>query len=900
MPSMGPHFLNSVFAARSVALFGPSEDRQSVGGVALHNLLNDGFRGAIYPIAARHRRIQGQRAFRDLAAIGRPVDMAVIATPAERIADAIAQCGANGVGSAIVLSRDGAGIDNEAAPDRAELLTVARDNGVRILGPDCLGVMRPAIGLNATFSRNRALPGDLALVSQSGALCTAVLDWAETQPIGFSAVASLGSATDIDVGDVLDFLALDYRTRSILLYLEGVGNARGFMSGLRAAARMKPVIVIKSGRHEASVAPSLSHTGALVGADDVFDAALERAGAVRVNTVEQLFSAARILSGGYRVRGERLAVVTNAAGPAVMAADRAMDLEIPLSGSDHDSGDAAQTERVRNGPCTNPLDLGADADATCYRSALQGLASDRQVDGILAMLTPQALTDPLAVARAVTALPRNQQQPVIACWMGGRAVRAAREHLTEHRVPHFSTPEASVEAFGHLAAFRRSQELLLQVPTPLSDQASTDVTGARRIIEAALAQGREMLRTSEAKEVLRAFRIPVTEARCAASADEAVAAATALGYPVAIKVDSPDITHKSAVDGIRLNVVDAEAVRAAFAGIMESAAEHRPAAWIDGVTVECMHRSVYGREVMIGALRDSVFGPVVVFGSGGTSVEVIRDRAIALPPLDETIIRGMVGRTRVARLLERFGSIPAVDIERLEQVLIRLSELVCELPEVRELDINPLVADERGLVAVDARIGVDRSPSATQRYAHMAIHPYPAHLATQWHLDDGTVLCVRPIRPEDAASTQAFVRGLSDQSRYFRFMHALHELSTELLVRYTQIDYDREMALIAIRETQEGPGGQVGVARYTANPDRLSCEFALAVADAWQGRGIGSYLMRRLMAVAAERGLAVIEGEVLAENTAMLALMRRLGFTLHSNPENPGVREVSRRLDDLP
>lgn len=893
---MGPHFLRHILCAGSIAVIGATGRKDAVGGVVLRNLIRAKYRGELYAVNPKHRKVQGRRCWPDIESIGRPIELAVIATPARTVPDIIEQCGAQGVRGAVVLSAGFAEAGPEGRRLQEAMLEAARRHDLRIIGPNCLGIIRPELGLNATFSRNSAQPGDLALVSQSGAICTAVLDWAESQQIGFSTIASLGGTADVDLGDVLDFLALDRNTRSILLYVEGVTHARGFMSGLRAAARMKPVIVIKSGRHESGSRAAMSHTGAIVGADDVFDAALERAGAVRVPSVEQLFSAARMLAGGHRVRGNRLAVVGNAGGPGVMAADRAADLDVAMA----ELGDATMTALDAFLPAHwshgNPVDILGDADPERYRRTLEAVLADRDVDGTLVMLTPQAMTDPMRVAEVVTETKKKPDKPVIACWMGDCHVRAARDHFTQHHLPHFSTPEASVEAFSHLAAHHRNQQLLLQVPGPLVDRARTDVDSARLIIEGALAARRNVLSTMEAKAVLSAFRIPITQTVQVHTANEAMSAAGTIGYPVAMKIDSPDIIHKTEASGVRLDIGDAADVRIAFQEMMEAAKRHDPKARIDGVTVERMHRSVYGRELMIGAVRDPVFGPVVSFGSGGTSVEVLRDRAVALPPLNELIIRGMVARTRVARLLDRFRNMPAVDAERLEQVLIRISELVCELPEVVELDINPLIADERGLVAVDARIGVSERPSAPEPYGHMAIHPYPAHLVREWQLADGTTLIVRPIRPEDAEIEQAFVRRLSARSRYFRFMHALHELTPQMLVRYTQIDYDREMALIAVKEEDDGGETQVAVARYTANPDRRSCEFALVVADEWQGHGIGTYLMRCLMEIAESRRLRTIEGEVLAENTPMLALMKHLGFTIRSSPEGEEIKAVSKRL----
>jgi acetyltransferase len=892
---MGPHYLNRILSARGIAVIGASDRPESVGARVMENLHAMGYKGALHPVNPRHQEVMGRKCHPDVTGIERPPELAVIATPAATVPGIVRQCGEAGVSGVIVMSAGFAEAGADGVRLQEAMMEAARESGVRIIGPNCLGVIRPSQRINATFSRNTALPGHLALVSQSGAICTAILDWAEAQHIGFSLVASLGDASDVDFGDVLDYLALDPETRSILLYVEGIRHARRFMSGLRTAARMKPVIVIKAGRRGEGSRAAMSHTGAMVGADDVFDAALERAGAVRADTVQQLFSAARMLSSGMRVHGNRLAIVTNAGGPGVMATDRAVELDVAITELAPDTLkrlDAALPGHWSHG---NPVDVLGDADAARYETAISACLQDAQVDGVLTMLTPQAMTDPDAVADVVIGASRGARKPLLACWMGEHHVNAARARFSEAMLPHFATPEASVEAFAFLAAHQRNQRLLLQVPGPLSDRSEADVDGARMIIESALSDGRHTLGSLEAKAVLSAFRIPVTQTLQAHTAGEALVAASTLGYPLAMKIASPDITHKSDVGGVRLNITSGEAVRKHFAEMTQAAREARPDARIDGVTLERMYRGNYGRELMVGVLRDPVFGPVISFGSGGTSVEVLHDRAVALPPLNETIIRAMIGRTRVARLLQRFRHMPPVDAAALEQVLLRISELVCELPHVIELDINPLIVDEHGLAAVDARIGVDFPPASAAPYAHMAIHPYPAYLVSQWQLADGTPLTIRPIRPEDAQIEQAFVRGLSEQSRYFRFMQAVHELTPQMLVRFTQIDYDREMALIAVVD-DDGSELQVAVARYTAYPDQRSCEFALVVADQWQRRGIGSHLMQALMQVAKNKGIALMEGEVIAGNSNMLTLMKHLGFSSRAQPGDEGVVWVGRQL----
>jgi len=892
---MGRHYLDRLFRPRSVAVFGASDRDEAVGAQVFRNLLAGDFQGPVYPVNPKRRRVQGRDCFPDLEAIGKPVDLAVIATPAPTVPDVVARCGEYGVRAAVVLS---AGFDEVGPAGRAltEALTdAARRHRVRVLGPNCLGIMAPPTGLNATFSKNTALPGDVALVSQSGALCTAILDWAVERRVGFSAVVSLGNTAEVGFGDVLDYLALDPATGSILCYVEGIRNARRFMSGLRAAARIKPVVVVKVGRHREGTRAAASHTGAIVGFDDVFDAALERAGAVRAATLSQLFAAAEVLASDHTAHGPRLGIVTNGGGPGVLAADRAVDLGLTVPDLGPETLSRLDKALPAHWSHGNPVDILGDAPPDRYREAVSATLEDPNTDGVLVLLTPQAMTDPDRAARAVLEAAKGAPKPVLACWMGGQHVAAARRRFARRKLPHFRTPAAAVEAFSYLASHHRNRQLLMQVPGPLGRRSEPDVEGARLIIEGVLADRRDTLTTVESKAVLAAFGVPVVRAVEARSASEALVLAESVGFPVAMKISSPDISHKSDVGGVRLGVRDAHAVRAVFNDLMDEARRLKPEARLGGVTVEPMMARGHGRELMVGVLRDPAFGPAIVFGAGGTAVEVMHDRAVALPPLNEFLIRSLMSHTRVARLLGPFRNMPAADTKALEAVLMRVSEMVCELPQVRELDINPLWVDENGAVAMDARINVDHHAPATGRYDHVAIHPYPADLVDRWQLPDGTDITIRPIRPEDAEIEQAFVRGLSPESKYFRFMHLLQELTPEMLVRFTQIDYDREMALVAVTE-RDGAEVELAVARYVTNPDGETCEFAVVVADAWHQKGIGSRLMRRLMDIAARRGLTAMEGEVLAQNTGMLRMIKGLGFSVRTSAEDPDLRVVSRAL----
>ncbi len=901
---MGHHYLNQLFAPKSVAVFGANNTPESSGHLVLQNLLSTGFKGSVYPITKETDKIQETPTYPNLDTLNKPVDLAVITSPAASIPSVIQQCGEHGIKGAVVISDGFSETGARGQRLQKEMIDIAQQYGVHIIGPNCLGIMRPPVGLNATFSRSQATPGNLALVSQSGGMCTAIMDWAAARQIGFSTVVTLGDAADVDFGDVLDYLALDPKTDSILLYIETVHNARGFMSGLRSAARMKPVIVLKAGRNEAASLAASTHTGNIIGSNDAFNAALERAGAVRVFTINQLFSAAQILSSGLRAQNNRLLVITNGGGAGVMAADRVVETGLRMS--DLNSKTVAELNKVL--PFTwskgNPVNILGDATPERYATTLKTCMQEENCDGILVMLTPQAMTDPVGIAAVVAEIakvarnPKTPGKPILACWMGDSQVAAGRDVLSEAHVPHFRTPEAAVEAFSYLIHYRNNQKMLMQVPPSVPEQETEpDVQGARLIIESVLAEGRRSLSTTESRAILSAFRIPAVPTILTRSPAEALVAAESLGFPVVMKISSPHIIHKSDVNGVRLNVANAHAVRSVYSELVNEAKKNMPDAVVEGVTIERMHISSSARELMIGVVRDPVFGPVISFGMGGTTVEVHRDSAFALPPLNDYMIKKTICRTRVARLLTEFRNMPSINFEALWKVMQRVSELVCELPEVVEMDINPLVADANGVLAVDARFTINYPPITARRYDHMAIHPYPNDLVKKLQLPDGTDIVIRPIRPEDAELEQEFVRNLSKESRYMRFMQALRELTPDMLVRMTQIDYDREIAFVAMVK-QDGKEVEMGVSRYAINPDKASCEFALVIADNFQNRGLGNLLMQLLIDTARSKGLRYIDGEVLAHNTSMLKLMQRLGFEKHKSDMDDGIVIVRKRLGE--
>ncbi|OGB79190.1 MAG: GNAT family N-acetyltransferase [Burkholderiales bacterium RIFOXYC12_FULL_60_6] len=800
--------------------------------------------------------------------------------------------------SALVIST---GIDAALA---ADLHKMATRDGIYLLGPNSLGFQRPHLQLNASVAGDIAALGPLALVSQSGALTSSILDWAKKNAVGFSTVVSLGPNTAVDMAQVLDFLASDAKTHSIVIYMEGITNARRFMSALRAAANAKPVVVLKAGRRPASNQAALTHSGTIVGTDDVFDAALRRAGAVRVRSFVALFSAAKCLASRYKPVGKRLAIITNGGGPGVLAADWVSEINLELGRLTHEQALAIKQQMPALATLADLIDVSEDAGPEHFRLAIETVSKAPQIDGILVIYSPKMGADGDAVARAMADFNRHVSKPLLTCWMGDATVGDARKILNDAAIPTFRTPEAAVGAFGNIASFYRNQQLLQQTPPPLSDLWQPDVEGARLLIESVLAERRKVLTEMESKALLAAFHIPVTKTILARSANEAIMIATQLGFPVALKIDSPDISHKSDVQGVALNILNATSVRDTYLAMIQAVSKLMPNARINGVTIQNMANLKRGREVCVGLVTDEPFGPVIAFGAGGTMIELINDRAMELPPLNQFLARRLIERSRVAETLGVWRGAPAVDMEALEQILLRVSEMVCELPQLREMDINPIIIDESGALAVDARIVVDNAAPSARHYNHLAILPYPSQHEQLCPLAGGGEYIVRPVHPDDATMLQAFVRSLSPESRYFRFVSSMQELPATMLSRFTLIDYDREMALVAlITEEVTDAQGQtteatriIGVSRYITNPDRASCEFSLVVADEFKGRGLGSRLMLSIMDFAREKGLTEIEGLVLANNPNMLKLMKGLGFAVKSFPEDPDFKLVTHHL----
>ena len=895
---MDKHYLTPLFSPESIVVFAGDPDapdsQTPYARALLAALVPGGFKGAVSFLD-----IHMSGTLADLAHAR--ADLAIIALPHGQIAAALEVTGRIRCRAAVVLS---SGLPAEPC---AELLAIAKRHGIHLLGPNTLGFQRPALKLNASVAGAMANPGPLALVSQSGALTSSILDWAQHNGVGFSTVISLGPNTSVDLPQALDFLANDGATQSILVYMEGIRNARRFMSALRAAAYAKPVVVMKAGRKPAGSRAAMTHSAAIVGSDDVFEAALRRAGAVRVRLVNQLFSAAKCLASRYRPVGKRLAIVTNGGGPGVLAADWAHEIGLTVASLAEGLRDDLAARLPAGTPLQSVIDLGEDALPAHYAAALMACGKDPAIDGLLALYAPKPDNDPAAVAQGVTEVFRLTGKPVLACWMGDARVKPARDVLNAAAVPNFRTPEAAVDAFGNIASFYQNQQLLQQTPPPLGAGAQADIEGARLLIEGVLAERRKVLTEMESKALLAAFHIPVTRTMLARSANEAMLIAAQLGYPVALKIDSPDISHKSDVQGVALNVGTATQVRDIYNDMLVAVKRAQPSARVNGVSIQPMAAKRHGREIYIGLTTDDPFGPVITFGAGGTMIELIADRAMELPPLNQFLARRLIERSRVSDMLGEWRGVPPADLEQVEQILLRVSEMVCALPQLREMDINPIIVDETGAVAVDARVVIDHAPPAQSSggdFNHLAILPYPSAYERDWPMKGGDLYAIRPIRPDDADMLQAFARSLSPESRYFRFASTMPELPPRMLARYTLIDYDREMALVAVHRQREARGdGEfveteqiIGVSRYITNPDQTSCEFSLVVSDHYKGQGLGSRLMLSIMEFARAKGLSEIDGLVLANNPNMLRLMTGLGYSVKTFAEDPDFKLVSKAL----
>ncbi len=877
---MSVRHLEFLFRPNSVAVVGASNNPRKVGSVVIRSLLRGGFAGPVMPVNPSQAAVAGVLAYPDVGSLPIAPDLAVICTPPPTVPGLVKELSDLGTRAAVVVAAGMSGAtDDSGRPLVETMLDAARQHCVRILGPNCLGLLVPGIGLNASFAHTDALPGRLAFVSQSGALCAAALDWARSNAIGFSHFISLGDSVDVDAGDVLDHLAIDASTRAILLYLESIDQARKFMSAARAAARNKPVLVIKSGRVEEGARAAASHTGALAGSDDVYDAVFSRTGMLRVYEIEELFDAAETLTRARRIQGDRLAILTNGGGPGVMATDTLVAGGGRLAELTPET--IAQLDEVLPDTWSraNPIDIIGDAPGERYSAALEILLKAPDIDAILILHAPTAIASSGRAARSVvqTIQESGLERNTLTSWLGGEKAQGARQHLRQAGVATYDTPEGAVRAFLHMVRYRRNQDMLMETPPSLPHEFVPRTSEAREVIEAALAEERADLTEPEAKAVLRAYGIPTVETRVATDVGEAVELAREIGFPVAMKILSPDLSHKTDVGGVSLDLETPAAVQEAADAMEGRLKTLRPEARLIGFTVQEMARRPTAHELIVGALTDPVFGPVILFGRGGIAVEVIADRSIAFPPLNINLARELVSRTRVWRLLQGYRDRPPANLDAILLALIQVSQIVIDLPEVAELDVNPLLADQRGVLALDARIRVAPAPGTTTE--RLAIRPYPRELEESVKLRDGREVLLRPIRPEDEPAHNELVLRLTPEDLYYRFFGAVRKMSHSELARFTQIDYDREMAFIATREGEGGRPETLGVVRAVADPDKTRAEFAILVRPDLQGQGLGSLLMEKVIRYCRQKKMEELSGQVLPDNSKMLSLAERFDFS---------------------
>ena len=887
--------LDKLFEPRSVALIDASPQPGSIGAVVVRNLRRAGFAGELMLVNSHHTTIDGLTVHPTVASLPLAPDLAVIVAPAQTVPCLIGKLGERGTRAAIIIT---AALGETGEPDhspRQAALDAAKPHIMRIVGPNCLGIMTPRLGLDATFSHLAASAGDIAFVSQSDAMVTAMLDWAVPHGVGFSHVVSLGDMADVDFGDMLDYLAVDPHTRAILLYIEGITHSRKFMSAARVAARVKPVLVLKAGRSNAGAQAAAAHIGVVAGADAAYDAAFRRAGMLRVSTMAELFDAAETLALTREQVGERLAILTNGGGAGVLAADALVSAGGRLAELSSDTVTRLNQFLPPTWSRHNPVDIAGDASSTRYADALAALIGDPEVDGILVLNCPNALVPPAEAARAVIEVVGAAEpdalrgRNVITAWLGEHSARAARQLFAEARIATYETPDDAVAGFMHRVQYRRHRELLMQTPPARPDAFAPDVEAARRVISSALADQKSWLGPEDYRDILAAYGIPLASHLPASDPDDAASIAASIGFPVALKIRSPDITRKTKVGGVALDLGHADRVRREAAAMLGRVKAARPEARLDGFLVQRMVRRPGAVELLAGLIDDPLFGPLVAFGRGGAGSHILPDISLELPPLNELLAYRLMARTRVSEQLKGYPGSPAAHTEAIGEVLIRLGQLAADHPEIQELDINPLLADATGVIALDARLRV--APAGGVGAARLVIAPYPTDLENVERLRDGTVLRTRPLRPEDEPILHDLAAHMSEEDLRLRFFTPMRGLSHALAARLSQLDYDREMALLA-----EFDGTTLGVARFSADPDKLRAEYAISVRSDWKGRGVGYLLMTRLVDVARQRGIGELVGEVLRENAQMLQMCRELGFAVAPDPNDAAVMLVRKQL----
>lgn len=874
--------LSSFFSPKSVALIGASDEIGSVGRILMENLLNDTFQGTVYPVNPKHETVLGQRSYPKIISVPESVDLAIIATPASLVPSVVQECADVGVKSVVIISAGFKEVGAEGNALEEEILRIARSNGMRIIGPNCLGVMYPKSGLNATFATSMAKPGNIAFISQSGAMCTAILDWSLQNNVGFSSFVSVGSMLDVNWGDLLLYLGNDPYTKSIIIYMESIGNARTFLSAAREVALSKPIIVIKAGRTDAAAQAAASHTGTLTGSDDVLHAAFKRCGVMRVDSISDLFDMADILAKQPRPKGNRLSIITNAGGPGVLATDALTSHGgelAKLSESSLAELDAVLPEHWSH---SNPIDILGDAQPETYKKTLEIVSADPNSDGLLVILSPQSMTDPTKTADYLKHYAKKTGKPILASWMGGLNVAAGKMALSQSGIPVFEYPDTAARLFNYLWKYNRRLSSLYETPRFAldTDQTTAEKQHVSTLIDQAMGEKRSLMTEYEAKQILAAYSIPTVQTWIAQTEVEAIQLAEHIGYPVVLKLNSNTVTHKTDVGGVKLNLRDEDAVRYAYRQIKGAV----PPADFEGVSVQQMIAN-NGYEVILGSSIDPQFGPILLFGTGGTMVEVYKDHALGLPPLNTTQARRMMESTKIYQAFKGIRGRAPIDFEALEQLLVRFSQLVIEQPRIKEIDINPLIVSEDRLLVLDARIVLHPADVPNSALPHPAIRPYPTQYVQQWVAHNALPLTIRPIMPEDEPLVATFHERISQESVYMRYFQALNlsqRVRHERLIRICHVDYAREMALVMEAE-KDGQPELVAIGRLSALNDGESAEFSMLIQDNMQRTGIGTKMLQELVRIAKLEGFKRVVADILPDNKGMQRVCEKLGFTLQLN-----------------
>ena len=894
--------LDALFQPESIALIGATDREGTVGRTILTSLLSGPFRDRVFPVNPARDELLGIRTYPSIRDLNKEVDLAVIATPAATVPDLIGECVAAGAKSAVVISAGFRERGAQGAELEKKIQEKMRGSQLRLIGPNCLGIMNPILGLNATFAKDIAAPGKVALLSQSGALLTAILDWSHQEQVGFSAIVSTGSMLDIGWGDLIEYFGDDPETKSILLYMESVGDARSFVSAAREVSLTKPTIVIKPGRSEAAAKAASSHTGALTGSDEVLDAVFRRCGVLRVQNIADLFYMAEVLGKQPRPKGNKLTIVTNAGGPAVLATDSLISNGGELTNLSEETIKNLNACLPQHWSHGNPIDIIGDADAERYSKAIESAANDPNSDGLLVILAPQGMTDATEVARRFKSAAQISEKPLFASWMGGTGVADGTAILNGSGIPTFPYPDTAARAFTHVWRYTENLRELYETPSSAPDITADVSQRVHMQLDDIRESDRAILTEVESKTILSLYGIPTVETQVAHTEDDAVWSSSKIGGPVVLKLLSKTITHKTDVGGVQLNLTNDEAVRMAFRKIQTAVTEKVGVEHFAGVTVQPMVRSD-GYELILGSSIDPQFGPIILFGSGGQMVEIYRDRALALPPLNTTLAQRLMEQTRIYSALKGIRGRRPVDLVALEALLVRFSRLVLDQPAISEIDINPLLASADGLIALDARIVLHAKDVDLKQVPKSAIRPYPSQYTFTWLSDDGEKVTLRPIRPEDEGLMAKFHEALSDRSVYLRYFHSMSlgaRVRHERLLRVCFGDYDRELVLVAeTHNTLHGPKGIVGVARISRTQNTQEAEIAIIVCDEWQRSGLGSELLKRIVQIARQEKIRVIKAQVLRDNIAMQIIMKRIGFRLKFTDSSGSMRATLDLADGL-